>query len=159
VLDFSKIFVVDAHCHSYLESPKIMSGGEFSRHANVLAAPPSFLEGMFRPPDYQLQRSRRRLSAMDREQPYSNLMVRWLSHFLHCKAEFDAVAAARSRRADDFDEYVRELFEDVHLRGLVMDGAYPPLSESDLECFPAKVVKIFTTLAGKRSKSPSDNGG
>ena len=80
---------------------------------------------------------------MDREQPYSNLMVRWLSHFLHCKAEFDAVAAARSRRADDFDEYVRELFEDVHLRGLVMDGAYPPLSESDLECFPAKVVKIF----------------
>ena len=143
VLDFSKMPVVDAHCHSYLESPKIMNGSEFSRQSNVLAAPPSFLESRFKPPDYQLQRSRGRLSAMDREQVYSNLMVRWLSEFLRCKPEFDAVATARSGRAEAFDEYVRELFENVHLRGLVMDGAYPPLSDSDLIHIPAKVVKIF----------------
>ena len=120
-----------------------MNGNEFARHSNILAAPPNFLESPFKPPDYQLERSRRRLTAMDREQPYSNLMVRWLSEFLHCKPNFDAIATARSGRADDFDEYVRELFENVHLRGLVMDGAYPPLSDSDLKHFPAKVVKIF----------------
>jgi predicted TIM-barrel fold metal-dependent hydrolase len=143
VLDFSKVPVVDAHCHSYLEPPKIMSGIEFLRYSNMLAAPPSFLEGLFKPHDYQLLRSRDRLSAMDREQAYSNLMVRWLSEFFRCKPDFNAVAAARSRRANDFDEYVRELFENVQLRGLVMDGAYPPLSDGDLKHFPAKVVKIF----------------
>jgi predicted TIM-barrel fold metal-dependent hydrolase len=120
-----------------------MSGGEFSRYSNILAAPPSFLESSFKPPEYQLQRSKSRLFAMDREQVYSNLMVRWLSEFFRCKPGFDAVATARSGRANDFDEYVRELFGDVHLRGLVMDGAYPSLSDSDLHHFPAKVVKIF----------------
>jgi hypothetical protein len=80
---------------------------------------------------------------MDREQVYSNLMLRWLSEFLHCKPGAASVANARSAREKDFDEYVRELFEDVHLRGLVMDGAYPPLSDEDLQHFPAKVVKIF----------------
>ena len=143
VLDLSKMPVVDAHCHSHLETPRIMNGNEFSRHSNILAAPPNFLESQFKPPDYQLERSRSRLTTMDRRQPYSNLMVRWLSEFLHCKPNFDAIATARSGRADDFDEYVRELFENVHLRGLVMDGAYPPLSDSDLKHFPAKVVKIF----------------
>ncbi len=143
MLDFSKMPVVDAHCHSYLESPKVMNGTEFSRNSNLLAAPPSFLESEFKPPDYQLTRSKSRLSAMDREQPYSNLMVRSLSEFFRCKPTFDDVANARSKRANDFDEYVRELFENVHIRGLVMDGAYPPLSESDLTHFPAKVVKIF----------------
>jgi len=143
MLDFSKMPVVDAHCHSYLDSPKIVNGNEFSRHSNILAAPPSFLESRFKPPDPQLQRSKARLSAMDREQVYSNLMVRWLSEFFHCKPDFEAVATARSGRANDFDEYVRELFGNVHLRGLVMDGAYPPLSDSDLKHFPAKVVKIF----------------
>ena len=143
MLDFSKLPLIDAHCHSYLESPKVMTGGEFSRYSNILAAPPSFLENSFKPPDYQLQRSKSRLSAMDRELAYSNLMVRWLSEFFRCKPDFDAVATARSGRANDFDEYVRELFGEVHLRGLVMDGAYPPLSDSDLQHFPAKVVKIF----------------
>jgi len=143
MLDLSKTPVVDAHCHSYLESPTVMNGNEFSRHSSILAAPPSFLESLFKPPDYQLKRSRERISAMDRERAYSNLMVRWLSEFLRCKPDFDVVATARSGRASDFDEYVRELFENVHLRGLVMDGGYPPLMDSDLERFPAKVVKIF----------------
>ncbi len=80
---------------------------------------------------------------MDREQPYSNLMLRWLSDFFHCKADWEAVASARSARAQDFDVYVRELFQNVGLEGLVMDGAYPPLSAEDMGHFPANVVKIF----------------
>ena len=141
MLDFSKIPVIDAHCHSYLDSPKVMNGDEFARYSNVLAAQPNFLEGEFKAPN--LQRSRTRLFTMDREQPYSNLMVRWLSEYLHCKPTFEAVATARSKRAKDFDEYVRQLFLNVRLQGLVMDGAYPPLSDDDLKHFPAKVVKIF----------------
>jgi len=118
-----------------------MNGDEFARYSNVLAAQPNFLEGEFKAPN--LQRSRTRLFAMDREQPYANLMVRWLSEYLHCKPTFEAVATARSKRAKDFDEYVRQLFLNVRLQGLVMDGAYPPLSDDDLKHFPAKVVKIF----------------
>jgi predicted TIM-barrel fold metal-dependent hydrolase len=70
-------------------------------------------------------------------------MMAYLSEFLHCERTFDAAAKARSARANDFDQYVRELFEDEHLGALVMDGAYPPLSEADLKHFPAKVAKIF----------------
>jgi predicted TIM-barrel fold metal-dependent hydrolase len=70
-------------------------------------------------------------------------MVQCLSEFLHCSRTFDAVAKARSARENDFDQYVRELFKDEHIRGLVMDGAYPPLPDEDLKHFPAKVVKIF----------------
>ena len=70
-------------------------------------------------------------------------MVRLLSRFFQCEADPRAVAAARSARAADFDAYVRELFEDARLRGLVLDGGYPPLPEEDLKRFPAKVVKVF----------------
>jgi len=143
LLDFSKLPIVDAHCHSYFSSPKIMNGNDFARYSNILAAPPSFLDGEFKPALDQLQRSKSRLSAMDEEQPYSNLMVRWLSEFFHCKADRETVANARSARAHDFDVYVRELFHNVRLSGLVMDGAYPPLSAEDMKHFPAKVVKIF----------------
>jgi len=120
-----------------------MNGDEFSRHSNILAAPPDFIDSQPKVSSNQLARSRARSLEMDREQPYSNLMVQYLSEFLRCDRTFDAVAKARSARANDFEEYVRELFEDEHLRGLVMDGAYPPLSEEDLKHFPAKVVKIF----------------
>jgi len=120
-----------------------MNGDEFSRHANILAAPPDFLGGQLNISSNQLARSKARLSAMDGKQPYSNLMVQCLSEFLQCNPTFDAVAKARSGRANDFDQYVRELFEDARLRGLVMDGAYPPLSNEDLKRFPARVVKIF----------------
>jgi predicted TIM-barrel fold metal-dependent hydrolase len=143
VLDFSKIPVVDAHCHSYLDSPNVMSGNEFARYSNILAATPSFLETKFKPTASQLQRSKSRLSRMDLEQPYTNLMMRWLSKQLRCKADFESVANARSARAKDFDVYVRELFENVRLDGLVMDGAYPPLSDEDVKRFPAKVARIF----------------
>jgi predicted TIM-barrel fold metal-dependent hydrolase len=120
-----------------------MGAEEFARYSNVLAASASFLTTEFKPSTAQLKRSQARLAAMDREQPYSNLMVRWLSEYLRCKPTFEAVAEARSAREEDFDEYVRELFENVQLRGLVMDGAYPPLTDDDLKHFPAKVVKIF----------------
>ena len=143
MLDFSKLPVVDAHCHSYLSSPKVMGRNEFARYSNILAAPPNFLDGKFKPSLDQLQRSKSRLSAMDEQQPYSNLMFRWLSEFFHCKADLEVVANARSARAQDFDSYVRELFQNVGLEGLVMDGAYPPLTDEDLQHFPANVVKIF----------------
>ena len=143
MLDFSRLQVVDAHCHSYLDSPKVMNGDEFARYSNILAAPPNFLVGQFKPTANQAQRSKSRLRAMDFEQPYTNLMMRWLSDYFHCKPDYETVASLRSRRAGDFDAYVRELFENVNLRGLVMDGAYPPLSEEDLKRFPAKTVKIF----------------
>ena len=120
-----------------------MNGDTFARNSNILAAPPDFIDNQTKVPGDQLSRSKARSSRMDREQPYSNLMVQCLSEFLHCDRTFDAVAKARSSRATDFDQYVRELFEDVQLRGLVMDGAYPPLSDEDLKHFPAKVVKIF----------------
>jgi predicted TIM-barrel fold metal-dependent hydrolase len=143
VIDLSNFPVIDAHCHSYLESPRIMNGSEFARHANILSVPPTFMDGEFMPPDDQLVRSKARLSMMDREQPYIRLMTRWLANFFHCEPSSEAVAKARSARANDFDEYVKELFDDSSIRGLVMDGGYPALSDEDMKRFPIEVVRVF----------------
>jgi predicted TIM-barrel fold metal-dependent hydrolase len=143
MIDLSNLPVVDAHCHSYLESPTTMNGNDFARYANILSAPPSFLDGKFKPTGEQLHRSKTRLSTMDLEQPFFRLMTRWLADFFHCKPTLEAVAKARSARENDFDQYVRELFEDASLRGLVMDGGYPALSDEDMKRFPAEVVKVF----------------
>ena len=143
MVDLSNLPVVDAHCHSYLESPKIMNGNHFARYANILSAPPNFLDGQFKPQGEQLHRSKARLSTMDLEQPFFRLMTRWLADFFHCKPTLEAVARARSARSEDFDQYVRELFEGVSIRGLVMDGGYPALSDEDMKRFPVEVVKVF----------------
>jgi predicted TIM-barrel fold metal-dependent hydrolase len=101
------------------------------------------MDGKFKPPGEQASRSRARLSKMDQEQLHTRLMTRWLADFFHCNPTLEAVARARSARANDFDGYVKELFEDATLRGLVMDGGYPQLPEKDLKRFPAEVVKVF----------------
>jgi predicted TIM-barrel fold metal-dependent hydrolase len=80
---------------------------------------------------------------MYRQQAFFNYMVKLLSHRLGCRADAEAVAAARSARANDFDVYVRELFEDARIQGLVMDGGYPAISEDDMKRFPGKVVRVF----------------
>ena len=143
VIDFSDFPVVDAHCHSYLESPRIMSGTEFARYANILSITPDFLKGKFKPSNDQISRSKTRLSMMDEEQPHIRLMTRWLAEFFHCSPTLEAVAKARSSREKDFDGYVKELFNDAFLQGLVMDGGYPPLPEEDMKRFPAEVAEVF----------------
>ena len=120
-----------------------MSGNEFARYASILSVPPTFLEGRFKPPGGQIARSKARLSKMDQEQPYVRLMTRWLAEFFDCTPTLEAVARSRSARANDFDQYVRELFENADLRGLVMDGGYPALPEKDMKRFPVEVVKVF----------------
>jgi hypothetical protein len=80
---------------------------------------------------------------MYEQQPYLKYLVRLLSQFFGCNADLESVSKMRSTRGDDFDGYVRELFDDARIRGLVMDGAYPPITDDDLKRFPAKVVKIF----------------
>jgi hypothetical protein len=80
---------------------------------------------------------------MYREQAYARYMIKLLSGFLGCEASLERVATTRSQRANNFDSYVKELFENVKLQGLVLDGGYPPLPEEDLKRFPAKVVRVF----------------
>jgi predicted TIM-barrel fold metal-dependent hydrolase len=143
MIDLSELSVVDAHCHSYLESPKVLTAEEFARYSSVLTVQPDFLAGIFTPSEEQLRTSHARLLNMYREQPFFNYMIKLLSHFFHCEAKLEAVAAARSARAEDFDSYVKELFEEARIRGLVLDGGYPPLPEKDMGRFPARVVRIF----------------
>lgn len=143
MIDLSSQPVVDAHCHSYLESPKVLSANDFARYASILAVPPEFLEGKFTPSREQQALSHARLAKMYREEPFFNNMIKLLSHFFQCEPQLEAVAAARSARAADFDDYVKELFDDARIRGLVLDGGYPALKEEDMKRFPAKVVKVF----------------
>lgn len=142
-VDLTDFPVIDAHCHSYLASPKVLSPEDFARYSSILAVPQDFLSERTAPSTIQLAKSRSRLSQMYREQPYARHMIKLLSAFFGCEASLEGVATTRSRRANDFDSYVKELFEDVKLQGLVLDGGYPPLLEEDLKRFPAKVVRVF----------------
>jgi predicted TIM-barrel fold metal-dependent hydrolase len=142
-IDFSNVPIIDAHCHSFLETPKKLSGEEFARYASI-AAQPAFLEGKFVPNKMQLQSGLDRLSTMYKEQPFLRYMVHLLSRFLECEDALDVVSRVRSSRAErNFRQYVKDLFSDVGIRGLVMDGGYPPLTDEDVKEFPATVAKIF----------------
>ena len=56
----------------------------------------------------------------------------------------DVVSQVRSKRAErDLRGYVKDLFNDEEIRGLVMDGGYPPLTNEDVKQIPATVTKIF----------------
>jgi len=141
-IDLSSVTVIDAHSHSYLETPKVLSSGDFARLAS-LAPQPSFLEGTFTPSNTQLQRGVDRLFDMYRQQPFFRYMVYLLSKFFGCDNTLDSVSRARSSRAETFGAYVKDLFDDAGIKGLVMDGGYPPLEETDLKEIPAKVARIF----------------
>jgi len=110
VIVLSDLPVIDAHCHSYLESPRVLSANDFARYASILSVQPDFLAGEFAPSKDQLDLSRARLARMYREQPFFNHMIRLLSRFFQCEPELEAVAAARSTRAANFEEYVKGLF-------------------------------------------------
>ncbi len=140
VIDLSAIPIVDAHCHSYLETPTTLTGDEFARHASM-AVQPSFLQS--NGSETQIRRSHERLYEIYREQPYFKYLISMLAKFFNCPPNLTAVAENRNARARDFDTYVRQLFEGMHISGLVMDGGYPPLSQNDLKRFPAKVVSVF----------------
>jgi predicted TIM-barrel fold metal-dependent hydrolase len=143
VIDLSDLPVVDAHCHSYLESPKALSADDFARYASILSVQPDFLDGKFTPSKKQLALSHARLARMYREQPFFNHMIKLLSQYYHCEPELEAVTTARSTRAANFDAYAKDLFDDARIRGLVLDGGYPPLKTEDLKRFPATVVRVF----------------
>jgi len=141
-IDVSSLPVVDAHCHSYLETSKILTADEFARNAS-LAVQPDFLSTKSAPSEIQIQNSRNRLFEMYRKQPLFIYMIRSLSTFLRCRADLEVVVKARNTRARDLDAYAKDLFADARIRGLVVDGGYPPLREEDLKRFPAKTVKVF----------------
>jgi predicted TIM-barrel fold metal-dependent hydrolase len=138
----SSVPVIDAHCHSYLETSKSLSGEEFARNASI-AAQPAFLEANT-PHKIQQQRGLHRLSTMYKEQPFLKYLVHLLSEFFKCEDNLDVVSRVRSNLAvRDLKGFVKDLFADVGITGLVIDGGYPPLGEGDIQQFPATVSKIF----------------
>jgi hypothetical protein len=141
-LDLAEIPVVDAHCHSYLETPKTLSADEFASFASI-AAQPKFLTGNFVPSADQMRKARSRLAEMYRQQPFFTYMVRLLSELYQCRPDIEQVMKIRNSKAEHLDKYAAELFQDAKIRGLVLDGGYPPLKDDTLNRFPAKVVKIF----------------
>ncbi len=141
-IDLSEFPVIDAHCHSYLKTPKVLTGDEFARYAS-LAVQPNFLDNSSAIVERQVKTAHRRLSDIYRQQPFLGQLVAFLSRFFDCQADLETVTKNRSARAEDFDNYVKELFEDVRLRGLVMDGGYPTTTIEEMKRFPASVVRIF----------------
>jgi predicted TIM-barrel fold metal-dependent hydrolase len=142
-VDLLDIPIVDAHCHSYMGTPTVLSGDDFARYASI-AVQPDFLTREPASSWSHASVARARLSEMYREQPFMKYLVRLLSQFLGCKSDLESISRKRNVRAQDFDTYVKDLFVDAKIRALVVDEGYPlPLTEEHVKRIPAKVGKIF----------------
>ncbi|WP_110114053.1 amidohydrolase family protein [Bacillus sp. CGMCC 1.16541] len=63
------------------------------------------------------------------------ILIQRLASFLGCEPILEEVVAHRNRRATNFQQFTRELFQDAHLTGIVGDFGYPqpPLTKESYQ--------------------------
>jgi predicted TIM-barrel fold metal-dependent hydrolase len=117
VLDFSQIPAIDVHAHSFAEQ---------SKGVDIEVLPSMLYFASARRPQDQLL--------------YMQL-VRELAKFLRCEPLPEAVARVRTAQASEYRSYVKRLFADVNLRGILVDDGYSevavekPVTPFDLQVF------------------------
>jgi uncharacterized protein len=138
VLDFSRLPVIDNHCHP-------VELGKANLEPEALAR--EFFHGMG---DVPKPGVRAKLwGATDELRhhfPYMGVvqtMVSMLSRLLDCAPELEAVAAERNRRtAQGFAPYIRMLYEDAGIVGTVMDTGLAA-NDPALALMPGRVMRLF----------------
>lgn len=138
MLDFSRLQVIDDHCHPNDPDKATLDAEALARE---------FFHGMGDIPKPGVKA--KLWGATDELRhhfPYMGVvqsMVSLLSKVLDCPAELEAVADERNRRtADGFDAYARMLYADAGIVTTVMDTG---LAKDDpaLALTPGKVLRLF----------------
>lgn len=121
-LDLSGIPAIDVHCHPFLNRGAV-TANEFTDLTAFGGGSRKFMEEAGLPWSDGLDAE---LQQVKRDTVYFRRMVRDLAGFLGTAPEFDAVLEARNREvAADYTDYVRRLYADAGLVGLVADFGIP----------------------------------
>lgn len=122
-LSLKEVKTVDVHCHPYVENKEPFNETEFLNELSL-----SVLPGMFKDGDM----SQTFYPGMNM---YMQITIRRLAKFFSCEPTIKSVVQKRNELAKDFPAYTRNLFKDVHLKGLLVDYGYPqpPISRNTYE--------------------------
>ncbi|GCE46682.1 amidohydrolase family protein [Thermosporothrix hazakensis] len=118
MLDLTDIPVIDNHCHSML----------LHQHLDTVTYRSYFTEATA--PVFAQQHVQHTV--------YYLWMVRHLARFLDCESTEEAVIAARQQISSD--ELVQRLLRAGNIKGLVLDGAYPPPEQ----CYSAEQLAALS---------------
>jgi len=144
-IDVSDYPLIDAHCHPFKESTKILTRDEFSFIGDYICGfnnpafltPSPILENYAKAAGAEKEELDRkyRISSIDADLRLhvENLalqkrMMRELSKFLGCAATPKDIVEARNRRSADYREYIQRIFDDAKIQGLNVDDGYSELA-------------------------------
>jgi len=119
-ISLTDVKTIDVHCHPYLENPSPFSEIEFLEHLSLSVLPNMFQEK---------EQSEKIYPGMNM---YMQITIQKLAKYFSCEPTVEAVVKKRNELAKKFPEYTKNLFEDVQLKGLLLDFGYPqpPISKN-----------------------------
>lgn len=167
-IDLSNHRVIDAHCHPFEESSKVMREDELAFIADQLSGfsntaflvPPEILDQYRRAQLVEKKKLDEKygISACEADLRlhaqnivlYKTIMHD-LSRFLNCPPNLTDILQARNRRSANYRDYLRQIFDDARIDVLNVDDGYSELAVRhaiptiDLEHFqtyvPARVAR------------------
>ena len=184
-IDLSELEVVDEHCHPFKEDSKVLKVNEFELISDYMCLyNPSFVTPSKILSEYEKAEQSRKeklerefsISRKDSEMKYqvstlllSKKFAHELSKFLGCRPTAKDIIETRNRRSEpQYRKYIGELFDDVKIKGLLVDDGYSELAVEygipliDIDALkgyvPARVERItrveplFQTSLDKASK-------
>lgn len=153
--DFSKLRIVDQHCHLMPAASSPMTRDFFVRVMSLESYNPDFVlaQPLFDQYVKASDKERRELDeryaikdvvvASERSAETTLLFKEFLndfSSFFHCPKDLAKILEIRNSRARSYDAYVKELFSDAGIHTLILSD-YPYLPFTDPKNFPAAVLK------------------
>ena len=143
MVDTAGLPVVDVHCHPFSDAGQL-TPDQFVDLASFPGGGVDFMAQAGVPADDALTQE---IQKVRRDVVYLRYLVRQLARFFDCEPTLEQVVAARNRAvAADYAGYVRRLYGDCNLAGLVVDFGYPrpPLGVAEFQTnMPVPVVPIY----------------
>ncbi|MGH2318623.1 amidohydrolase family protein [Planococcus sp. SE5232] len=124
-VNLNGVKVVDVHAHPFVAGKGEEDAISFLKKLSLSVNPNMF--------------SKEESTEKHRPVPNSNMwiqiLLRNMAQYYSCEESLEEIVKARNKKAADYGEYTKELFQDVQLKGLIMDFGYPqpPLDRSEFE--------------------------
>lgn len=141
MIDIAALPVVDVHSHPFIKHDQL-SVDQFVDFVSFPGGGVKFLvEG-----GVPVETATAEIKQVRRDAVYFRFLVRQLAAFFDCEPAIEAVVAARNRAAQNFREYVQQLYAACGLVAMVADFGYPkpPLDVAQFKAdTPIEVVPIY----------------
>ena len=155
MFDFSKLRVVDQHCHLIPNGSSAMTRDFFVKAMTLESYHPEFLltQSLI---DRYVKGTDEEKRELDENYRVSEVMMeaersgettlmlkeflKEFASFLQCPKDLSTVLKSRNSRALSYESYVKEMFSDARISTLILSD-YPYLPFTDQKDFPAAVLK------------------